>query len=217
MKTKLTNMMKSTKQKIGIGAACCLMIFSGTILSSSVFARNGGVNNTAQTSNAKTASITTDEANAIALKRTNGGEIRASKLDRDDRVLKYEITIVNGDTKYEVDIDANTGEILKYESEKMKTNTQTQNTQNVTATITAEEANAIALKKTNGGEVRSSKLDRDDRVLQYEITIINGGTKHEVDVDAYTGEILKYESEKIATQQTPKPQPAPQPDRKSVV
>lgn len=135
MKDKLLNIIKNTKQKIGIGAACCLMILSGTILSGTVFAQSDNtttpINKTSAQTSTQTATITTEEANTIALKKTNGGEVKGSKLDRDDQVLKYEIKIVNGDTEYEVDINANSGEILKYESEKIatqQTNTQSQAT-----------------------------------------------------------------------------------------
>jgi uncharacterized membrane protein YkoI len=137
--------MKNTKQKIGIGAACCLMILSGTILSGTVFAQSddtaSAVSNktTAQTS-VKTDTITTEEANTIALKKTNGGEVKESKLDRDDQVLKYEIKIMNGDTEYEVDINASTGKILKYESEKIAT--QQTNTQSQTTTTDTTKSNS---------------------------------------------------------------------------
>lgn len=172
MKDKLLSVMKNTKQKIGIGAACCLMILSGTILSGTVFAQSddtaSAVSNktTAQTS-VKTDTITTEEANTIALKKTNGGEVKESKLDRDDQVLKYEIKIMNGDTEYEVDINASTGKILKYESEKIAeqqtVNTQSQttidttqsnnqSTQNAQSNTTSNNSSQQTIAKNTGGQ-----------------------------------------------------------------
>lgn len=62
------------------------------------------------------------------------------------------------------------------------------------ATVTAEEAEAIALK--NAGlteqEVRfvKNKLDYDDGILQYEIEFVKGHTEYEYDINATTGAII---------------------------
>lgn len=56
--------------------------------------------------------------------------------------------------------------------------------------ISEEEAKSIALKKTGGGTVDEVELDDGE----YEIEIIgNDGYEHEVEIDAYTGEIIEFE------------------------
>ncbi len=68
-----------------------------------------------------TADITEAQAQEIALADSKvdpaGVEFIKSGLDYDDGWLKYEIDFWSGETKYEYDIDAQTGEILKYSRE----------------------------------------------------------------------------------------------------
>ncbi|QQO08803.1 PepSY domain-containing protein [Breznakiella homolactica] len=75
------------------------------------------VRNIRRTSTARTAEISQANAEAIALERAGGGRITRSKLDREDGILVYEINISDGDTRYELDIDAVTGDVVSYEME----------------------------------------------------------------------------------------------------
>jgi uncharacterized membrane protein YkoI len=60
--------------------------------------------------------ITVDQAIAIAQAKANGTVVE-TELDNDDGVYLYEIELRNGNVKYEFDIDATTGAILKFEED----------------------------------------------------------------------------------------------------
>ncbi len=63
-----------------------------------------------------TAKITADEAKAAAFKHAGVNENDVTgidvDLDRDDRVLKYEVDFYSGGVEYDYDINAETGDII---------------------------------------------------------------------------------------------------------
>ena len=74
-----------------------------------------------QATKAKAQNIGIDEAKRVALKNAGASESQVrftkAKLDYDDGVAKYEIEFVKGNTKYEYEINAKTGEIIDFEKE----------------------------------------------------------------------------------------------------
>ena len=74
-------------------------------------------NTTTNTNNNTNNIISNEEAQNIALNKTGGGYLVKCELDNDDNMMVYEIEIKNGNHEYEIDINANTGEILKYEQD----------------------------------------------------------------------------------------------------
>ncbi|RKD21142.1 hypothetical protein BEP19_15270 [Ammoniphilus oxalaticus] len=61
--------------------------------------------------------ISKEEAKEIAQKQVKGRVLYVD-LDRDDGVLKYEVIILTDkDQVYEVEINANTGQVIKVEQE----------------------------------------------------------------------------------------------------
>ena len=131
------------------------------------------------------------KAQEIALNAAGGGVVTESKLDNKFGMLRYEIEIRNGNMEHEIDINATTGAIIKHE-QKMKGPHYTAN-----ASITAEQAKTTALGRTGGGEVVKCKLDYEKRGVEYDITIVKGDNKYEIDVDANTGAVIKYEQRMI--------------------
>lgn len=67
------------------------------------------------------ASISEDKAKEIALSHAGLSEADVTgliaKLDYDDGVLSYEIDFRQGNTEYDYEIDAKTGEILSYDKD----------------------------------------------------------------------------------------------------
>lgn len=72
---------------------------------------------------------------------------------------------------------------------EQKQNENKQNNQQENTVINEEKAIEIA-KSEFPGTLVSMELDRDDGRLIYEIEIVNGNEEAEIEIDAYTGEIL---------------------------
>lgn len=155
--------------------------------------------------------LTLEEAQEIALKEVSGKVLKAHE-DSDDGVSYYDFTIVTDNEKYEVEVDANSGKIIKMEkdddyvgnhtnddtnstNQNNTSNTNGNTNTNTQATITAEQAQQKAMDRIGGGYLVKCELDHDDGVLKYEIEIKNGNKEYDVDVDANTGEIIKFDEE----------------------
>jgi uncharacterized membrane protein YkoI len=62
----------------------------------------------------ETAKISMDQAEKIALKEVDG-QVTDAELDSGNGILVYELEIKQGKKEYDIEIDANTGEVLKVE------------------------------------------------------------------------------------------------------
>ena len=149
-------------------------------------------------------SISAGEAKKIALKQLDG-EIIGFEFDADDRTPHYEIDIVKDNEKIEVKVDADTGKAVVTERENIRT-IKTENpvktdgtvkatdSANNSSVITEEQAIEIAQAKAKG-TVTDIELDEDDNRLIYEIEIRNGKMEYDFEIDAKTGDIIKYEED----------------------
>lgn len=148
--------------------------------------------------------ITLEEAEKIALKEVDGEILKAGK-DKDDGITYYDFTIVTDTEKYEVEVNAENGKVLKVEKDDdyvpTQSNTTDQTNQNTndqsTTQITAEKAQEIAMNKVGSGTLVKCELDYDDdtQKYKYEIEIKDGRIEYELDIDAVSGEIIKYEQD----------------------
>ena len=144
--------------------------------------------------------ISRDEAKRIALAKVGLTEEQVTftkiKLDADDDEAEYEIEFFTATEKFEIEIDAKTGSVLKVERKAVKTPQEEQGDH-----ITAKRAQEIALEhaKLTASEVVMEKieLDYDDGIYVYEVEFVSGGYEYEYKIDAKTGEILESEKEPI--------------------
>lgn len=148
----------------------------------------------------KEAKLSMEDAEKAALQEFQGDIIK-SDTERDDGVVVYEFTIDNGQDICEVEVDGNTGHILKSEIEDDRVgrdtpdSQETQQSRNSEPVIGEEEAKQAALERSGTGEVVRCELDRDNGKMKYEIEIRDGNKEIDVDVDAVTKEILRYEED----------------------
>lgn len=153
-----------------------------------------------------TATLTEDEAVTIALTHAGVEEkdviFTKIKLDRDDGRTEYEIEFYKDTMEYDYEIDANTGEILSFDSEMeydlsaarlVGTANADPNAQMID--MSAALANALAHAGFNESEVTKLKvkLDRDDGMVEYEVDFQVGRLEYEYQINAYTGEITGFE------------------------
>lgn len=148
--------------------------------------------------------ISLEEAEDIALKEVDGDIINSTQ-ETDDGRIYFEIDVLKDSTLHELELNSK-GKITSHEKEKNyavgKSNSQssTESSSNTTATaatISAEEANNIALARVGGGNITKNELDTDDGVLRYEIEIIFNNMEYDVKVNATSGEIIAFDQDTI--------------------
>ena len=149
--------------------------------------------------NSSVEAISLDEAQEIALKAIDG-KVTKAKKERDDGIDYYYFEIISDNQKYEIEVDANTGKIIKNEKDTdyvPSSNEASQNNNSQATTISIDEAQRIAMEKVgNNGYLVKCELDIDDGIQKYEIEIKNGNIEYEIDIDAISGEIIKYEEDR---------------------
>ena len=144
--------------------------------------------------------ISRDKAIAIAQQKFSG-TVTKIELDYDYGMPVYEIEIRNGYNECDIDINATTGAILKFQPEYKNVSTQTTVSKPTTTTTTTsnqlisrDKAISIAKQRASGTVIKA-ELDYDDGMAVYEIEIRNGYMEYDIKINARTGAILKFESD----------------------
>ncbi len=144
--------------------------------------------------------ISRKEAEKIALEKVQG-EIIKLELDDlyDDDRPEYEIKILSDGVKYEIKMDAYTGEIIEFERDDDWDDWDDMDDRDDhrdddmddrdKARISADQAKTIALRLTGGGTIVEFESDDDE----YEVEVKAKGKKYKIEIDAYTGKIIEYE------------------------
>jgi uncharacterized membrane protein YkoI len=143
--------------------------------------------------------LTKDELRDIVTSQYPG-TINELELEREGKRLFYEVEVALEGKKYELKMDANTGEVLKLEEKATNIAAATQsvdtnkNAAPKQTVISSEEAKKIALDNF-AGTIVEMELDDDDSRHNYEIKIVNGNRKAEIEIDAYTGKLIVLDIE----------------------
>lgn len=162
--------------------------------------------------------IGSDTAKAIALedaKLTEGSvDFIKANIDYDDGRKVYDVEFCTGNTEYDYEIDASTGDIISHDYETESYDKTLESTPDGSAgktsnsisakrpgKVTLAQAKKIALKKAglseNDGYWNKEKTDRDDGRTVYELEFISDDTEYEFEIDAKNGKILEYDKESI--------------------
>ncbi len=147
-------------------------------------------------------------------------------LDFDDGIWVYEVEFVVGNTEYEYEINAITGEIIKFETEldddpEGAPGTPRPTQQPGSEFLSEDEVRTIVFNHAgvNANDVREFEIELDDEhgIWVYEVEFKAGNIEYDYVVNAVTGEIIKSETEvdddPTAAPGTPRPtaQPTQQP------
>ncbi len=146
-----------------------------------------------------------DRAREIALGRAEGTNPNVYKLyqDWDDGRIVYEGEMVDDSYRYDFEIDAATGDVLKWEWEKRRTGNSTQEAGNgQTGTgnaISTDDASSIALEKAQGTNpwIVEIGLERENGRQVYEGEMRDDSYEYDFEIDASTGEVLQWEVEAL--------------------
>lgn len=182
MEKRLTTIMDLRKKKNSLAVLLAVFVVSITLLSGNLFVSAKAV-------------VTVDQAQQIALDKTGGGTILKIKQDYEAGRTVYEVDIIKDNSRYELEIDAVSGEIISYK-QKQARNTESNLTKGTL--ITAEQAKQIALDRAGGGEIYKFELDHKHGRNVYEIDLVNAETRYEVDVDAQTGTVIGYKEKPVS-------------------
>ncbi|PAK46407.1 PepSY domain-containing protein [Priestia megaterium] len=171
-----------------------------TVLASAVLVGGLGASAYAMTdqskSNDKKQTTTIEEAKAkdIALQKTDGGDITNIQLAIDDGVKQYEVDVTKGNKEYDVDIDSSSGKIIEFDEEqKDDEDEKEEELQNISPTISLDQAIKTALKSAKG-TVNETDLDQENNRLVYEIEIDTADKREAtVSVDAKNGNVISVE------------------------
>ncbi|MBD7985410.1 PepSY domain-containing protein [Sporosarcina sp. Sa2YVA2] len=158
---------------------------------------------------------------AVSIAQTKAkGTVKGIELEKDNGRMIYEVKLMDDEYKYEVELDAVTGEVLEFDKEryyklavdqpvKAEVKKQKENNPSLSvATSETEKAEKKAAKKTEQQRVKLTKdqviaiakqhasgvvtdFELDDGV--YEIEMEDGDVEYELEIDAYTGKVLSLE------------------------
>ena len=155
--------------------------------------------------------VTPEVAKSIMLNKVPGANVLEFSYDGDDKTPKYDGTLIKDNYEYEVDVNAKTGQIIKFEKEAVfvanngsANNTSTNNQQATTQQSTAAKnsyigeakAKSIMLNKVPGATIRSFYFDGDS-TPEYDGELIKDGYEYDISVDAVTGAIREFSKERI--------------------
>lgn len=135
------------------------------------------------------------------------------KLDEDDGVTYYEIEFCSAGVEYDYEVNATTGDVVKFEqdtcdhyahrtgSNNSTNQNQNQNQGNSNGSYIGYDAALQSACKHAGVDASQvsrleNELDHDDGVARYEISFHVGNMEYEYEINATTGQVLKYESER---------------------
>lgn len=197
-------------KKYLLGATVCLVLALG------ITACSGNGNNDAKSTSSNSPSptdttsqttddlITEDQAREIALAHAGIAAEDATfinlQLDYDDGRKIYEVEFYSGDTEYNYEIDAQTGEIISFDYDIEDYVLQSDGQASTNGDLIGDDrAKEIALEKVEGasGSDIHLYLEYDDGTAVYDGTIVYDQVKYEFEIDAATGEIRSWESESV--------------------
>ena len=143
-----------------------------------------------------TAIITVPQAREIAFSMASGGNVSALELvSGAGGVFTYNIIIEDTAARYEVSMNAHTGEIFRFFSNHLpapEVPAETAPQVGITL-ITVPQAREIAFSMASGGNVSALELvSGADGVFAYNIIIDGNAARYEVSINARTGEIFRF-------------------------
>ncbi|MGC3021305.1 MULTISPECIES: PepSY domain-containing protein [unclassified Brevibacterium] len=131
-----------------------------------------------------TPATSAEDAIKTAEKKVGDGIVHGIELDWDekDQAWQYEVSILDGSTDHDVEIDADSGKIVKHEQDSTD---DKEKAIDLNDPMTFDEALELAQKKASGKLV-GWKLEYDDNMKEFQFDFDKGGEETEVTVDTET-------------------------------
>lgn len=190
---------KSVKLGVGI-AGISAVLLTGSVLANQSMMKFG-------TQQAHQPTIAIDQVKKAVEKHLGLTELNYESitLKNENRTTYYEVKVNHNGIRYELTVDATTGSILGTEIENPSSTQQTLTTKQGTqaqVSITEERAKAITSEHTKKNNLHYTRIElsQDDDyagALTYEIEAEADGIEYDIDINANTGQILKFEQKTI--------------------
>lgn len=190
---------KSVKLGVGI-AGISAVLLTGSVLANQSMIKFG-------TQQAHQPTIAIDQVKKSVEKHLGFTELQYESitLKNENRITYYEVKVNHNGVRYELTVDATTGSILGTEIENPSSTQQTLTTKQGTqaqVSITEERAKAITSEHTKKNNLTYTRIElsQDDDyagALTYEIEAEADGIEYDIDINANTGQILKFEQKTI--------------------
>lgn len=183
-------------KKVGVGLLAGAITLGG-VFAATTFANddapkatvsNGEEVKQKQSSNTNEGNLSIEEAIKTA-QEEGKGKVSDVELEWERGNLVYNVELQGNGTETDVELNANTGEVLKVKSEK-----EDEQDEEITLDqklFSASDAIQLAEKEADG-EFSELQLDHDNGTLIYDIEL-EGKQEAEIKIDALTGKVLKVE------------------------
>ena len=128
--------------------------------------------------------VSPSDAIATAKEKAGDGIVHSIELDWDehDAAWQYDISILDGTTDHDIEIDAESGKIVSHEKESTE---DTEKAIDLDDPMTFDEGLELAQKKSSGKLV-GWKLEYDDGMKEFQFDFVDDGHETEVTVDTET-------------------------------
>ncbi|MDR1745289.1 MAG: PepSY domain-containing protein [Planctomycetota bacterium] len=183
----------SKKVKRAALAAAMIVLMAGAGMSGQQKAESGE----GQDARMAAAAISPEQAGKIALEQVKGGTLVKSEYRAKHGRGRYDMLVVDGDARVELDIDASTGQIMSMERESIESVEYPRNRRGQAVEspggIDAARAREIALARAGGGTVVEvdKEIKKDGRIV-FEIEIVGADRQYDVKLDGQSGAVIEY-------------------------
>ena len=149
------------------------------------------------------AAITVETATSTALADAglSASDVTFTKqrYEREDGIFVYEIDFFTSSAKYDYEINASTGEIYSRSVETFQTGGNWGNSGTSYIGVDAAKSAALShagISNSSGVTFGKAKLENDDGYTLYEIEFYANGMEYDYNIDAFSGAVLEYDSER---------------------
>ena len=139
--------------------------------------------------------LTVKQAKKKALKESKKGQVIGYERDVEYGKSVFEIIILDGKNEKEIKIDRRTGKVLKVETKDLSLDVEDKLLINAKPKIDLSKAESKVKAKYRKATIKKLKLDVDDNVIVYEISVVKGNKEIEAELDANTGIFTQEEIE----------------------
>ena len=139
--------------------------------------------------------LTVKQAKKKALKESKKGQVIGYERDVEYGKPVFEIIILDGKNEKEIKIDRRTGKVLKVETKDLSLDVEDKLLINAKPKIDLSKAERKVKAKYPKTTIKKLKLEVDDNVLVYELSVVKGKKEIEAELDANTGIFTQEEIE----------------------